>query len=128
MALASASCETSARTNVAVPPAFSTRSTVSRPAASPYSATTTRAPSAAKELIAAVNDDDAERVTALLAEDPTLVAARDRNGVSAIMLSRYRFDRATTDALMALDPDLDVFEAATLGIIDRLNERLMEDP
>ena len=83
---------------------------------------------ATEELIAAVNDDDAERVTALLAEDPSLVAARDRNGVSAIMLSRYRFDRATTDALMALDPDLDVFEAATLGIIDRLNERLMEDP
>lgn len=83
---------------------------------------------ATDELIAAVNDDDAERVTALLAEDPTLVAARDRNGVSAIMLSRYRFDRATTDAFMALDPELDIFEAATLGIIDRLNERLMEDP
>lgn len=83
---------------------------------------------ATEELIAAVNDDDVERVTALLAEDPSLVAARDQHGVSAIMLSRYRFDRATTDALMALDPELDVFEAATLGIIDRLNERLMEDP
>ena|SRR5689334_11338047 len=83
---------------------------------------------AAEELIAAVNDDDAERVSALLGEDPTLVGARDRNGVSAIMLSRYRSDRATTDALLALDPELDVFEAATLGIIDRLNERLMEDP
>jgi ankyrin repeat protein len=83
---------------------------------------------ATEELIAAVNDDNAERVTALLEDDPTLVSARDRNGVSAIMLSRYRFDRATTDALMALDPELDVFEAASLGIIDRLNERLIEDP
>jgi hypothetical protein len=82
----------------------------------------------AGELIQAVNDDDAGRVTELLAADPGLVAARDRDGVSAIMLSRYRFDRDTTDALLAVDPDLDAFEAATLGYIDRLRERLTEDP
>ena len=60
--------------------------------------------------------------------DPALAPSRDRDGVSAIMLSRYRFDRATTDALLAADPDLDVFEATALGYIDRLRERLMEDP
>ena len=85
-------------------------------------------PGASEDLIAAVNDDDAERVTALLVEDPELVTTRDRNGVSVLMLSRYRFDRATTDALLAFDPELDVFEAATLGYIDKLNERIMDDP
>ena len=54
--------------------------------------------------------------------------SRDRDGVSAIMLSRYRFDRGTTDALLAVDPELDVFEATALGYIDRLRERLDEDP
>ena len=44
------------------------------------------------------------------------------------MLSRYRFNRATTDALLAADPELDVFEATALGYIDRLRERLMADP
>ena len=44
------------------------------------------------------------------------------------MRSRYRFDRATTDALLAVDPELDVFEATALGYIDRLRERLDEDP
>lgn len=82
----------------------------------------------AEELIAAVTDDDAARVSELLAEDPTLVSTRNRDGVSVIMLSRYRFDRATTDALLAVDPELDVFEATTLGYIDRLRERLTEDP
>jgi uncharacterized protein len=81
-----------------------------------------------EDLIAAVNDDDAARVAELVAADPTLASTRDRDGVSAIMRSRYRFDRATTDALLAVDPDLDVFEAATLGYIDRLRERLAEDP
>jgi ankyrin repeat protein len=80
-----------------------------------------------QDLIDAVNADDATRVAELLAVDPGLVAARDRGGVSALMLSRYRFDRATTDALLAVDPDLDVFEATALGYIDRLHERLEED-
>ena len=81
-----------------------------------------------QELIDAVNTDDAARVAELVREDPSLAASRDRAGVSAIMLSRYRFDRGTTDALLAVDPDLDVFEATALGYIDRLRERLDEDP
>jgi len=85
-------------------------------------------PSTAADLIAAVNADDAVRVIALVAEDPTLANARDEHGVSAIMLSRYRFARPVTDALLAADPDLDVFEATALGYVDRLRERLDEDP
>jgi len=80
-----------------------------------------------EDLIDAINDDDAPRVVELVTGDPSLASSRDRNGVSAIMLSRYRFDRETTDALLAADPDLDVFEATTLGYIDRLRERLAED-
>lgn len=82
---------------------------------------------AAEDLIAAVTDDDAARVAELVAQDPTLASTRNRDGVSAIMLSRYRFDRGTTDALLAVDPELDVFEATALGYIDRLRERLIED-
>jgi ankyrin repeat protein len=82
----------------------------------------------APELIEAVNAGDAERVRAVLAADSSLVAARDDAGVSALMLARYRFDREVTDALLTADPDLDVFEAAALGYIDRLLERLQDDP
>ncbi len=81
-----------------------------------------------EELIDAVNTDDAARVAELVAEDPSLASTRDLGGVSAIMLSRYRFDRGTTDALLVADPDLDVFESTALGYIDRLRDRLMADP
>jgi ankyrin repeat protein len=80
------------------------------------------------DLIDAVNADDAARVAELVAIDPGLASARDASGVSALMLSRYRFDRGTTDALLAADPELDVFEATAVGYIDRLRERLDEDP
>jgi uncharacterized protein len=81
-----------------------------------------------QDLIDAVTTDDSAKVTQLLKDDPALVSTRDRDGVSVLMLSRYRFDRATTDALLAVDPDLDVFEATALGYLDRLRERLDEDP
>jgi ankyrin repeat protein len=80
------------------------------------------------DLIEAVNADDADRVARLLAQDSTLATARDPDGVSAIMLSRYRFARSVTDALLAVDPELDVFEATSLGFVDRLRERLEDDP
>ena len=82
----------------------------------------------AAELVGAVNAGDAARVRAILGDDAWLVAARDEAGVSVLMLARYRFDREVTDALLAADPELDVFEAAALGYVDRLRERLMDDP
>ena len=84
--------------------------------------------STAQELIAAVIAGEADRVAAMVGEEPALAAARDADGVSALMLSRYRSNRAVTDALLAADPELDVFEAAALGYLDRLRERLDEDP
>jgi ankyrin repeat protein len=80
------------------------------------------------DMMEAVAAGDVDRVTALLAEDPSLAMARGSDGVSALLLARYRFDRRIMDALLAADPDLDLFEAAALGRIDRLRERLDDDP
>jgi ankyrin repeat protein len=80
------------------------------------------------DLIDAVNADDADLVLRLVTADPTLASVRDTNGVSAILLSRYRFARIVTDALLAADPDLDVYEAAALGHGERLRVLLADDP
>ena len=80
------------------------------------------------ELMDAVAAGDTELVARLVSQDPSLAMARGADGVSALLLARYRFDRPTMDALLAADPDLDIFEAAALGRIDRLRERLVDDP
>jgi ankyrin repeat protein len=82
----------------------------------------------AADLVDGVNAGDADRVRAILADDSSLISSRDDAGVSVLMLARYRFDREVTDALLAADPELDVFEAAALGYVDRLRERLLDDP
>jgi len=80
------------------------------------------------ELIAAVKAGDATRVAELVTAESALSSSRDVDGVSALMLARYRSDRAVTDALLRGDPELDVYESAALGYVDRLRDRLRDDP
>jgi ankyrin repeat protein len=80
------------------------------------------------EFIEAVKRGDREAVERMLSADPALLAARDEAGTSAILLSHYygRADVAT--ALLAHGPQLDVFEAATVGDAARMRELVSADP
>lgn len=77
---------------------------------------------------AAVDAGDAETVGRIVTADPALASARGPDGVSALLHARYRVHREVLDALLAADPEMDVFDAAALGHIDRLRHRLEEDP
>jgi uncharacterized protein len=79
-------------------------------------------------LFEAIDADDVERVQSMMAADPSLASSRDGQGVSALMRARYRSDRALVDAVMAGGPTIDVFEAASLGDVERLQELLDADP
>lgn len=81
----------------------------------------------ASELIEAAEQGDADRVRWLLAENPGLADTR-KDGMSLLLLARYRGDRATTDALRSGGRRLDVFEAAALDDRERLAELLAEEP
>ncbi len=47
---------------------------------------------------------------------------------SELLLAIYRGDKAAADEILAGNPDLDVFEAAATGRVDRLGELLDDDP
>jgi uncharacterized protein len=79
------------------------------------------------EFLEAIDRGDEEAVRDGLLDDPSLAASRDRDGVSATMHALYR-GRATIAAQVAQAlPELDVFEAAALGRVDRLRELLRGD-
>jgi ankyrin repeat protein len=83
----------------------------------------------AAELIDAIKARQKGRVLELLAQDRAVALERDENGVSALMLSHYYgLDADVVDTLRGARDELDVFEAATLGELDRLRELLDEDP
>ncbi len=85
--------------------------------------------SSSEQVLEAVTTGAIERLRTLLAGDPALSATRDPRGVSALMLARYhqRFDMVEA-LLERRGEDLDVFESAALGKVERLTRLLAAAP
>jgi ankyrin repeat protein len=79
-------------------------------------------------LFAAIDAGDPVLVASALVTDPALAAARDADRVSATMHALYRGRPDLADTIAAVLPELDVFEAAALGWVDRLAALLLADP
>ena len=80
------------------------------------------------DVIAAVQSGDAAKVRNLLHDDSSLAAAKDANGVSAVMHALYHRRPEIADLLIAAKPELDIFEATAAGKTDQLSEVLKRDP
>lgn len=80
------------------------------------------------EFFEAVKAGSVAEVRRLVNESPTLAAARDGNGVSAILLAMYHGKRDVAAALVELGAPVDVFEASALGLVDRIKVLVAEDP
>src|SRR4051794_36870992 len=81
-----------------------------------------------EELFAAIKGGDAERVRALVAEDPARAAARDAQGLSAVLTARYHRQDDALAALLAAGPELGVLDAAATGRLDVLRAHVEGDP
>lgn len=71
---------------------------------------------------------DIEAVRAAVKEDPSLAASRDDDGRSAVRAALYIHNQKLADVLLEATPELDVFDAAAAGDVDRLTELLDGDP
>ena len=67
---------------------------------------------------------DAEGLRRLLEEDPGTVNARDASGVSLLMQALYRGRRDLAELIAAKkkEKEIDIFEAAALGKLERLKD------
>ncbi len=66
--------------------------------------------------------NDFDGLRGLVESDPACAPARDPNGVSLLMHSLYRGRRELAELIAAQIKALDIFEAASLGRLDRLRE------
>lgn len=66
-------------------------------------------------------------VRRLAGSDPALVAARDANGVSGILVAIYHRQPLVAAALVEMGAPIDIFEASALGLVDRIVALLGED-
>lgn len=79
------------------------------------------------ELMKAIKQGDADRVEELLRADPGRAATTDEAGVTAVLVALYHRQPAVAERLAAAKGELDLFEAAALGRMGRVEALLQED-
>ncbi len=82
----------------------------------------------ADEIFEAIKAGHADRVNALVTGDSSLAAARNEQGISAIMWALYNRRRDLAELVSAARPSVDVAEATAMGRIEELRELVAEDP
>lgn len=81
-----------------------------------------------EHLIAAVQSGNVDQLKELLARDRSLAAARDASGVSALTHALYRQRKDIVDLLRGTGLEFDVFEAASVGRSDLVDEMVSQHP
>lgn len=80
------------------------------------------------EIFAALKAGELDTFKKLLAGNSTLAYARNEQGVSLLMQARYDFRQPFIDVILNHRANLDVFEAAALGKLDKLTKVLDVEP
>lgn len=81
-----------------------------------------------EEFLEAATGGDVAKVRTMLQADPSLARTRDENGVSAIMKATYYGKKDVVAALLDTGVELDVFEAAATGQVERVSNLIANDP
>src|SRR5437879_13649858 len=73
-----------------------------------------------EEFLETIKKRDVAGLKRFLEREPSLASTKDRNGVSAILVAIYYGNEEVADLIAAKKPELDVFEAASLGHLDQI--------
>ena len=76
----------------------------------------------------AVKQGSLDKIQAMLEEQPDLVNAKDAKGISATLWASYRGHKEIAAFLVSKGANLNIFEAATVGSADQVQQYLKKDP
>src|SRR5260370_15565445 len=81
-----------------------------------------------KEFFEAIRAGDTDKIGAMVAAEPTLLAARDENGLGAFMVAKYWRKEEVARFLLERGVELDLFAASAAGSRERVSEILAAQP
>src|SRR5207244_4560812 len=84
--------------------------------------------SAAQEIFDVIREGDTGRLGALLAAEPSLAGVRNERGHAPVVNAQDHLQREGVALLLAAGPELDVFDAASVGATARVAELLAREP
>jgi uncharacterized protein len=79
-------------------------------------------------LLEAIQKGDVNRASELIQEDPEIAGSRTTEGVSYVSVAMYHRQPEIARLLASKRPDLDLFEACSVGAADRVRDIVQEDP
>jgi ankyrin repeat protein len=82
----------------------------------------------AQEIFDVVRAGDIARLKALLAAQPGLASSRNERGHSPVLIAQYHHKAEAVAVLLAAKPQLDIFDAASVGDAATVREWLDRDP
>lgn len=80
------------------------------------------------DFFAAIKAGDLTQVQRMLADDPSLVNAKDENGLSAVLTAAYYQEPATAKLLAERGAVLNVFEACAVGELPQVQALIAQQP
>jgi ankyrin repeat protein len=80
-----------------------------------------------QQLFDAIKAGKVDEVRQLVQQNPALKSAREASGASAVLVAAYNMKPDVVNALLELGAPVDIFEAAVLGKVDRIQEILKSD-
>src|SRR2546430_12577781 len=81
-----------------------------------------------QEIFDVVRAGDTGRLQALLTANPSLANARNERGHSPVLIAQYHHKNEAVAVLLAARPELDIFDAASVGDTSRVAQWLDRDP
>jgi ankyrin repeat protein len=81
-----------------------------------------------EDFFSAIESGHADRVRDLLSADPQLVNAKNKAGLSAVLLATYHGRNEIAKLLIDRGARLDIFEASATGTQERVEQLLHKDP
>ncbi len=93
-----------------------------------YAQQNNAAVTANQEFIDSIKKGDLAKVREMLKQDPSLIKATHKNGASAIQVAVYVRQKPIVDLLLATGVELNIFEAAATGRLERVRELLKKNP
>jgi ankyrin repeat protein len=80
------------------------------------------------DLFDAIRAGDAGEVRAILDRDPAAVNRRNTRGHTPVLIAQYHHKKDIVQDLLAREPDLDLFDACSVGSTARVAQLLDADP
>jgi len=81
-----------------------------------------------QDVFDAVRAGDTGKLQALLSANPNLANARNERGHSPVLIAQYHHKTEAVAVLLAAGPELDIFDAASVGDTRRVAACLDRDP